>query len=70
MAACHPRNQGLPRLSAHWHRDLWRILSAFDPNRTAILRIGGNKRGDRRWYKTFIPIADERFRRHLERLEQ
>ncbi len=26
--------------------------------------------GDKRWYKTHLPIADERFRRHLEGLEQ
>ena len=36
----------------------------------AILLIGGNKRGDKRWYKKHLPIADERFRRHLERLKQ
>jgi hypothetical protein len=53
------------------HRgDPWRILFAFDPNRAAILLVGGNKRGDKRWYKKFLPIADERYRRHLERLEQ
>ena len=47
----------------------WRILFAFDPERSAVLLIGGNKQGDKRWYKRFIPIADERFRRHLKRLE-
>jgi hypothetical protein len=52
------------------HRgDPWRILFAFDSNRTAILLVGGNKRGDKRWYKKFMPIADERYRRHLEGLE-
>ena len=44
----------------------WRILFAFDPDRAAILLVGGNKRGDKRWYKTWIPLADERFRRHLD----
>lgn len=29
----------------------WRILFAFDPKRTAILLVGGNKGGDERWYK-------------------
>jgi hypothetical protein len=47
----------------------WRILFAFDPNRAAVLLVGGDKRGDKRWYKRFMPIADERYRRHLERLE-
>lgn len=53
------------------HRgDPWRILFAFDPKRAAILLVGGNKRGDKRWYKKHLPIAEERFRRHLKRLEQ
>jgi hypothetical protein len=47
-----------------------RILFAFDPNRAAILLVGGNKRGDKRWYKKSLPIADERYRRHLELLKQ
>lgn len=46
----------------------WRVLFAFDPRRCAILLVGGNKGGDKRWYKTHIPIADQRFKRHLERL--
>jgi hypothetical protein len=45
----------------------WRVLFAFDPQRSAIL-VGGNKGGDKRWYKTNIPIADARFDRHLARL--
>ncbi len=43
----------------------WRILFAFDPARRAIFLVGGNKAGDKRWYKRFIPIADARYRRHL-----
>jgi hypothetical protein len=45
------------------------ILFALDPNRAAILLVGGNKRGDKRWHKEHLPIGDARFRRHLERLE-
>ena len=48
--------------------DPWRILFAFDPQRSAILLVGGNKRGNKRWYKTWIPIAEARFARHLESL--
>ena len=48
----------------------WRILFAFDPRRDAILLVGGNKASDKRWYRENIRIADERFRRHLERLEE
>ena len=31
----------------------YRVLFAFDPRRTAILLIGGNKTGMGRWYKEF-----------------
>lgn len=48
----------------------WRILFAFDPNRTALLLLGGDKSGDSRWYKTNIPIADARFSRHLEKRKE
>jgi len=48
--------------------DPWRILFAFDPARSAILLVGGNKRGDNRWYEVHVRIADERFQRHLDRL--
>jgi hypothetical protein len=62
--------RNLKELRVQFRGDPWRILFAFDPNRAAILLIGGNKRGDKRWYKKHVPIADERFRRHLKRLEQ
>jgi hypothetical protein len=48
----------------------WRILFAFDPSRNAILLVGGNKRGKKRWYDENIKIADRRFRRHLDRLKE
>lgn len=44
----------------------WRVLFAFDPDRAAILLIGGDKSGDDRWYKTNVPIADRRYQRHLD----
>ena len=44
----------------------YRTLYAFDPKRTAILLIGGNKSGDKNWYKTYIPIADRLFTQHLK----
>ena len=47
-----------------------RILYAFDPRRTAILLIGGNKRGDKRWYKTYVPIADKLYTDHLIELKK
>ena len=60
----------MKELRVQFRGDPWRILFAFDPNRAAILLVGGNKRGDKRWYKKHLPIADERFRRHLEQLHR
>jgi hypothetical protein len=48
----------------------WRILFAFDPNRNAILLIGGTKVGRQDWYKVHTPIADERFGRYLANLRK
>jgi hypothetical protein len=43
-----------------------RTLYAFDPSRTAILLIGGDKTGDDRWYERFVPVADRLYEQHLE----
>ncbi len=44
--------------------------STFDPRRSAILLIAGDKTGDGRWYDTHIPIADQLYDEHLEQLKQ
>ena len=59
----------MKELRVQYKGDPWRILFAFDPKRSAILLIGGNKGGDERWYKTNIPIADARYAEHLKQLE-
>jgi hypothetical protein len=41
-----------------------RILFAFDPRRVGYLILGGDKTGDRRWYATFIPLAEKIYERH------
>jgi hypothetical protein len=46
--------------------DPYRILFAFDPQRQAVLLVGGNKRGDKRWYEVNIPIAERLFKDYLE----
>jgi hypothetical protein len=43
---------------------------AFDPRRTAILLIGGDKTGDDRFYKTMIPIADRLYDEYVEELRK
>ena len=46
----------------------YRVLYAFDPRRTAILLIGGDKTGDGRWYRRMIPIADALYDQHLREI--
>ncbi|HEY4838339.1 MAG TPA: type II toxin-antitoxin system RelE/ParE family toxin, partial [Candidatus Acidoferrales bacterium] len=46
----------------------YRVLFAFDPRRTGILLIGGDKTGNNRWYEEFIPVADALFDDHLKQL--
>ncbi|MCT7971225.1 type II toxin-antitoxin system RelE/ParE family toxin [Laspinema olomoucense] len=48
----------------------YRILYAFDPNRTAILLTGGNKTGNNRWYETHIRIAEKEYETHLSKLRK
>ena len=48
----------------------YRVLYAFDPRRSAILLIGGNKTGADRWYKIFVPIADKLYDEHLAQLKK
>lgn len=60
----------MKELRVQYRGEPWRILFAFDPIRSAILLIGGNKTGNARWYKENIPIADKRFSEHLKHLEK
>ncbi|MEX2163184.1 MAG: type II toxin-antitoxin system RelE/ParE family toxin [Sulfuricaulis sp.] len=46
----------------------YRVLYAFDPRRTAVLLIGGNKGGNDRWYEEFVPRADKLYEDHLATL--
>lgn len=48
----------------------YRVLYAFDPTRTALLLIGGDKTGNNRWYEQFIPIADKLYDEHVETLKR
>jgi hypothetical protein len=47
-----------------------RTLYAFNPLRTAVLLIGGDKTGDDRWYEKFVPAADRLFAEHLDELRR
>ncbi len=48
----------------------YRIFYAFDPRRTAILLIGGNKGGDGRFYERLVPIADCLYETYIEEIRK
>jgi len=49
---------------------VWRVAFAFDPKRSAILLVAGDKSGtsEPRFYKRLIATADARYRAHLKQL--
>lgn len=49
--------------------DPLRTFFAFDPRRTAILLIGGDKTGDDRFYERMVPKADHLYTTYLEELK-
>ncbi|NCV15636.1 MAG: addiction module toxin RelE [Betaproteobacteria bacterium] len=55
-----------------WSGQVWRVAFAFDPQRQAILLVGGDKGGadQRRFYKRLLTVADERYDEHLGNLTQ
>jgi len=47
-----------------------RTLYAFDPRRNAILLLGGDKTGNKRWYEINVPVADRLYDEHLTALKK
>ena len=48
-----------------------RVLFLFDPRRTAILLLGGDKTGIwDKWYETAVPEADNLYDTYLEELKR
>lgn len=47
----------------------WRVAFAFDPERCAILLVGGSKSGvsEKQFYKDLIRVADTRFAAHVKK---
>ena len=60
------KHKNMKELRVQNKKRLFRIFFAFDPDRKAILIIGGDKRGDTRFYQRLIPIADKLFDKYLE----
>ncbi|HEY0308930.1 MAG TPA: type II toxin-antitoxin system RelE/ParE family toxin [Acidobacteriaceae bacterium] len=48
----------------------YRVLYAFDPQRNAVLLLGGNKTGDDRWYEKNVTKAEKIFAAYLEETRQ
>ncbi|HME12244.1 MAG TPA: type II toxin-antitoxin system RelE/ParE family toxin [Candidatus Acidoferrum sp.] len=64
------RHANMKELRIQHHGRPYRVLFAFDPRRAAILLIGGDKTGQGRWYKQFVPLADRLYDEHLETLRK
>ena len=47
----------------------YRVLYAFDPVRSALLLMGGDKTGNDNWYRENVPVAERLFAQHLKELE-
>jgi hypothetical protein len=48
----------------------YRVFYAFDPRRSAILLIAGDKTGDDRFYERMVPTADRLYDEHLAQLKR
>jgi hypothetical protein len=66
------RHTNMKELRFSWNGPVWRVAFAFDPQRQAILLVGGDKGGadQRRFYKRLINVADDRYDEHLGTLPQ
>lgn len=47
-----------------------RVFYAFDPRRSAILLIGGDKTGDDRFYERMIPVVDDLYDVYVQELKE
>jgi hypothetical protein len=64
------KHKNMKELRVQNKKRLFRIFFAFDPDRKAVLIIGGDKRGDKQFYQRLIPIADKLYDKYLEKRRQ
>ena len=64
------RHSHMRELRVQVHGEPFRVLYAFNPKRTAILLVGGDKTGDDRWYEVNVPKADKLYDQHLKELNE
>lgn len=55
----------LKELRAQHNGHPYRVLFIFDPKRTGVLLIGGDKTGNDRWYEEYVPKAENIYREYL-----
>jgi hypothetical protein len=64
------RHSNLKELRTMHGRRHIRSFFAFDPRRTAILLIGGDKTGDKGFYERMIGLADRLYDEYLRELRK
>ena len=64
------RHRHMKELRFFFNSRPYRFFFAFDPKRQGIVLVGGDKGGDKRFYKRRIPVADERYDNHLQSLKE
>ena len=66
------RHSNMKELRFSWSGQVWRVAFAFDPQRQAIVLVGGDKSGadQRKFYKRLLTAADARYDDHLRTLSQ
>ncbi|MCY4575414.1 MAG: type II toxin-antitoxin system RelE/ParE family toxin [Chloroflexi bacterium] len=64
------RHGGMRELRAQNRGRPIRVFYAFDPRRSAILLVGGDKTGNDRFYEEFVPVADRLYDEHLDELRR
>jgi len=53
------------------HQDRpYRVLYTFDPRRSALLILGGDKTGDDRWYEFNVPLAEKLYGTYLDEIRK
>jgi hypothetical protein len=64
------RHSNMKELRTMRGRRHLRSFFAFDPRRTAILLIGGDKTGEKTFYERMVPLADRLFDQYLEEIRK
>lgn len=63
------KHDHMRELRIQHHGRPYRVLYAFDPRRTAILLLGGDKTGNDDWYDENVPKADKLYDAYIGELK-